>query len=396
MKSVLAIVNVGKITQNQNGGASVYYSHLELLSKAGFKIELLTVSWDDNTPFNKDDYNEIAQFISTLHHYAIKSVRSKKNLKRLYNAVFNPAAFEYFFLSKINKSFLKAFVAENSIDFIWAEWRWAGIWARWTGLNVPVIYAHHDWEYKLALLRSKPNLSKYFHTFQKKRVEKQLVKGVTACVSGSFTETSEIAQISAKLALYLPITYDEIKPKLKPRSTPTIVHLGGMGTTANRLGLERFLDVCWSQIKLETPRVKLIVIGGLEAAQPSLKEKLKDDNITCFGFVEQLDDNLYPNDIHIVPWEYNTGTRTRIPLVFNYEQVLVATKASVACYPELKHDINCILCADLPDMTKQISDLYKDQNKIHKLAHQGKKTFKNYFTVESQVNNLKQFLEDIL
>jgi Glycosyl transferases group 1 len=396
MKSVLVIVNTGKIAQNQNGGASVYYSHLELLHLAGFKVELLTVSWDNKTPFNKDDYSEIIPFINNLHHYTIQSAKPKKGLKRFYNAVFNPAAFEYYFLNKTNKTFLNNFVTENKIDLVWADWRWAAILARWTDLKVPVVYAHHDWEYKLALLRNKPNFLKRFHTFQKKRVEKQLVKGLTACVSGSFTETNEIAQMSAKPALYLPTTYDEVKPKLKPRNTPAIVHLGGMGTTANRLGLERFLDICWSQIKAEIPSVKLIVIGGLEHAQPTLREKLKDKNITCLGFVEQLDDNLYPNDIHIIPWEYNTGTRTRIPLVFNYEQILVATRASVACYPEMAHQKNCILCDDLPDMSKQISDLYKDQNKIPKLARQGKQTFKKYFTAKSQVNNLKQFLEDIL
>ena len=396
MKSVLLIVNTGKIAQNQNGGASVYYSHLELLYLAGFEVELLAVTWDDKTPFNKGDYNEIEPFIKHLHHYSIQSVKPKKGLKRLYKAVFNPAAFEYYFLNKSNKIFLKNFITDNKIDIVWTEWRWAAIWARWTDLKVPVIYAHHDWEYKLAVLRSKPNFLKHFHTFQKKRVEKQLVKGVAACVSGSFTETNEIKQMSAKPALYLPTTYDEVKSKLKPHNTPSIIHLGGMGTTANRLGLERFLDVCWADIKKEIHTINLIVVGGLEAAQVPLKEKLKDSNITCLGFVSQLDKVMYPNDIHIIPWEYNTGTRTRIPLVFNYEQVLVATKASAACYPELKHNLNCVLCEDLTDMSKQIINLYKEQDKIHKLAQQGKKTFKNYFTSESQVNNLKQFLKDIL
>ncbi|MCF6212474.1 MAG: glycosyltransferase family 4 protein [Flavobacteriaceae bacterium] len=396
MKSVLVIVNTGKIAQNQNGGASVYYSHLELLSKAGFKIELLTVSWDDNTPFNEDDYHEIRPFINGLHHYTIKSVRPKKNLKRLYNAVFNPATFEYFFINSTNENYLKSFVLKNNIDFVWAEWRWAGIWVRWTDLNVPVIYAHHDWEYKLALLRSKPNFSKRFHTFQKKRIEKQLVKGVTACVSGSFTEANEITEISTKPALYLPTTYKEVQSKLRPRNKPAIVHLGGMGTTANRLGLERFLEICWPQIKSEIQGVKLIVIGGLEPAQPALKEKLKDPNITCLGFVSQLDEVLHSYDIHIIPWEYNTGTRTRIPLVFNYSQVLVATAASAACYPELEHEKNCILCTDLPAISKQIANLYKDQNKILKLARQGKQTFKNSFTSESQTAKLKEFLKTIL
>tara|TARA_R110000787_G_scaffold184181_5_gene296059 strand:+ start:5439 stop:6629 length:1191 start_codon:yes stop_codon:yes gene_type:complete len=395
MKKILFIVNSGKISPNENGGASVYYSHLELLFQSGYEITILSVVWNEMYAFNKSDYIEILPFVKSIQSYEIEIKKPKTGFKRLYNAIFNPAKFEYFFMNKKNTNFLDSNVKENKIDLVWCEWRWSAIWACKSNLSLPVLYAHHDWEYKLALLRKKPNLNKRFHTFQKKRVEMSLVKEVKACISGSVTECNEIEKFSNKKALYLPTTYQSITPKLENRSNPVIVHLGGMGTTANRLGLERFLDVCWSNLKNEFPTIQLQVIGNIKRAQPSLLEKLQDTNIQCLDFVADLDKVLHPQDIHIIPWEYNTGTRTRIPVVLNYKQVLVATKASAECYPEISNE-NSVLCDDLEDMTTQIISLYSDREKLHLLSKKGKSTFEQSFTSKSQFVKLQQFLNSIL
>lgn len=169
-----------------------------------------------------------------------------------------------------------------------------------------------------------------------------------------------------------------------------------MGTTANRLGLERFLDVCWKQILANNPNVKLIVVGGLKQASPELLKKLKGKNIVCKGFVKDLNTVLRPNDIHIIPWEYNTGTRTRIPVVLNYEQALVATKESVKAFPELIHNKNAILCADLEHMSKEINSLIQNSKEIEKLSSEGKKTFIEYFTVNNHVRRLNKYITELL
>jgi len=394
MKKIGFIVNADKISSNAHGGASVLYSHLELLYKAGFEVVLLTVLWNEQYTYQEEDYEEILPFIKEIHQYKAQIETPKKGISRLKNALFNPAKFEYYFINQQNNQFLQQFVKEKQIDIIIAEWRWAAIWSWQSKLTIPVIYSHHDWEYKLAILRSKPTINKRFHTFQKKRVELKMVKEVATCISGSATETAEIEAISGKKALYVPTTYATITPKLSPNKTPNLVHLGGMGTTANRLGLERFLEVCWDGIKKEIPDIQLKIIGNIKRAQPSLQQKLQDKNIECLGFVKELDSVMHPQDIHIVPWEYNTGTRTRIPVVLNYEQVLVATKASVQCYPEITSK-NSILCDDLSQMTQEIINLYSNKERLYLLAKNGKETFAKTFTTESQVEKFKDFLNTL-
>lgn len=256
-----------------------------------------------------------------------------------------------------------------------------------------MVYSHHDWEYKLAPLRKKQNLKAKFHNYQKKRVEFSVVRKAAACISGSFFEAQEIERISEKKALYLPTTYTPVSIKLVPNKTPNIVHLGGMNTTANRKGLERFLDVCWQQIKQQNPLLKLKVIGSLKNANATLQTKLKDNQIECLGFVQNLEEVLCPEDIHIIPWEYNTGTRTRVPVVFNYEQTLVAINDAVKAFPEVTSN-NTILCNSLEEMTAEIIKIVDNPVERKKLSKNGKQTFLNTFTKQSQVEKLS-FLNNL-
>ena len=395
MRKILFIVNNGKISSNKNGGASVYYSHLELLFQMGYEITILSVQWGQNDIYKSSDFAEVKHMVKDIVSYKSYMVFPTKGISRLYNAIFLPQNFEYFFLNGYNNKYLRSLVEELKTDLVWSEWRWAGLLAWYSKLKIPVIYAHHDWEYKLAKLRSKRTFFGRFHTFQKKRVEFKLVKGVEGCISGSVTETKEIIQISKKKALYIPTTYKEVTPKLLPNSIPNIIHLGGMGTTANRLGLERFLDVCWGKVKKKHPSIKLIVIGSLKQASNTLLEKLNDSNIECLGFVKDLLEVMHPQDIHIIPWEYNTGTRTRLPLVLNYEQVLVATNESVKAFPEIKDKQNAILCNTLDEMTLNIINIIKHKNRIYELSKAGKETFIEKFTCNSNVEKLKTFIEKI-
>jgi glycosyltransferase involved in cell wall biosynthesis len=395
MKKILFIVNAEKISPNINGGGAVLYSHLELLHGLGYEVVLLAVVWSESYSFQESDYEEVQEFVSEIVTYKVDQGKRKRGLNWVYHALFKPTEFEYFFVNGNNQKYLQTILKEKDIDLVWCEWRWAAIWAMKTPLHIPKIYSHHDWEYKLALLRKKPTFNKRFHTFQKKRVEMQLVKQMNACVSGSQTEADEIQQISRKQVLYLPTTYKSLTPKLSPKKNPSIVHLGGMGTTANRIGLERFLDVCWKGIKSQIPNVELIVVGSIKRAKFSLQKKLEDAQIKTLGFVEDLDEVLHPQDIHIIPWEHNTGTRTRIPVALNYEQALVTMRDSAKCYPEITEE-NAILCHSLEQMKEAIIHLYSNTEKLHLLTSKGKQTFIENYTLKRQLKRLKTFLNQVI
>ncbi|MEM6718801.1 MAG: glycosyltransferase [Bacteroidota bacterium] len=396
--NVLFLVNNTKISPNANGGASVYFSHLQLLVKLNYKVHVVLVDFADgkqaelSSKVNAEYIQEIQGLYTEIKHFQVAQIPPKGIFNRIKNAITAPEKFEYFFVNDTNEQILKEYISQNKIDLVWAEWRWTAILANYSNLNIPILYAHHDWEFKLRKLKSKLSFLQKFHLKQKKRVELDLVKSVSACVSASYTETQEIKDYGNPNTLYIPLTYQQVELTKNNEKTPSIVHLGGMGTTANRIGLERFLEVCWNDLKAQIPNIKLKVIGNLKYAGESLKQRLKDDQIECVGFVEDLSKALQPYDIHIIPWEYNTGTRTRIPLVFNYAQVLVSTEAAASCYPEVTHDQNSILSQDLQQMTTQLVDLYNNTEKRIFIGDNARETFLESFTVEEQLGKLSRFL----
>lgn len=396
MAKILFAFNYSAISSNNSGGGgAVNYSHLKLLSELGHKIVLMPIVWDDTNKFNEIDFEEVSPLITKVTPLKVDQGKRKRGFNWLYHSVFKPAEFEYFFINDNNKKSLQNIVKENNIDIVWSEWRWAALLAWKTPLEIIKIYSHHDWEYKLSLLRSKPTLNKRFHTFQKKRVELKMVKEFNACISGSYTEAKEIRVLTGKPTLYIPITYQSTIVESKRNSIISLVHLGSMGTTANRLGLERFLNVCWEDIKRELPEIQLKIIGNIEKASNDLKERLKKDSqINVLGFVKELSDGLQTYDMHIIPWEYNTGTRTRVPLILNYKQALIATKASVACFPEITNQ-NAVLSNNLEEMTKQIIDLYSNTERLHLLAENGYKTFSENYTYQAQQKTLEDFLKTV-
>jgi glycosyltransferase involved in cell wall biosynthesis len=149
-----------------------------------------------------------------------------------------------------------------------------------------------------------------------------------------------------------------------------------MGTTASRQGLERFFDLVWPE--LGKPRPELVAVGDLTAAPAKLQALLA--KVTCTGHVKDLTTVLRPFDLHIIPWEHSTGTRTRVPVAFNHGQVVVAVRAAVACFPEARDEENCRLVDRLELMAPVIQELMRDGDQRERLGRAARQTFERAFT----------------
>jgi glycosyltransferase involved in cell wall biosynthesis len=148
-----------------------------------------------------------------------------------------------------------------------------------------------------------------------------------------------------------------------------------MGTTANRLGLERFFEVSWPTL---SKTCELWVVGETRQSSASLARSLAQVN--CTGHVKDLSTVLRPFDLHIIPWEQNTGQRTRMVMAFNHAQVVVAVKAAVAGFPEAVDHQNCRLVDSLDQMAAVLLELLDNQAERQRLGRNAKETFEKHFT----------------
>jgi glycosyltransferase involved in cell wall biosynthesis len=141
---------------------------------------------------------------------------------------------------------------------------------------------------------------------------------------------------------------------------------------------------------------ELLVIGNLQAGNiDTIREQMHHPNIKALGFIPDLSNVMRPYDIHVIPYEYNTGTRTRLPVALNYNQVLISTRKAVEAFAGLEHMHNCILVDSLEEMAEYVRAVYEGKIQYKQIADNGRKFFEQEFTVGGQKNRLKNFLDKI-
>lgn len=404
----LFVMEDSPITPDASGGLpALIFSHLELLYQANCEISLLILSQEHSanrfqrfTSEQPDVWNEVKRWLIGVHQ---STMGFDSRRWSIVPHLILPTHVAYFPLrpDQQTRTNLHNFVKKINPQLIWAEHLLPATVMTYLFSDIPIVYSHADWSWRIKKHRAESKSDAWqwrLKFWQRRYQEESLVRQVFACVSASRSEADEIRALGVKNVAYLPTTYRKIDlANIAPNlHLPRIVHLGGMQTTANRLGLERFLDVSWPIIcQTLSLHPELWVIGNLDGASGSLLTKLKQANAICLGFVKDLMTVLRPFDIQIIPWEHNTGTRTRIPLILNYKQVLVSTKAGAACLPELKHEQNCVLAQDLEQMAKEVALLVQDEPRRLKLAEAGRNTFERYYTQEVVQPYFNQFLRAI-
>lgn len=391
----LYIVPNSPISPNyRGGGAAIYYEQLHSLAQLGVEIYLWHFCYDSR-------FAELENFIlsepdiwADVNAICTKVYRTQvPDIPTLAERVYNRSS-NILTANEIRNplvrgkcySKFKEVLAEVEPDIIWAQ-HLVSAQISLLQKKVPVIYSHHDWLYKIK--STDPNQKWDPKT---KKIEENIARKGTAVVSGSAIECKQLIDIGCSNVHYIPVAYKAATNVIsKIGGKPRVVHLGGLGTTATRIGLERFFDVVWE--RLDKGSTDMWVVGDISDASDKMKKDLA--MVTCAGFVKDLGDVLRPNDIHVIPWEYETGQRTRLVQAFNYGQAVVATKQSVMCFPEAIDGYNCLLVDSLDEMPRAIDALVENDEQRTRLSDNARATFKAHFTREVLLPKYKAVIDSI-
>ena len=289
---------------------------------------------------------------------------------------------------------LSEIVAQVRPDFVWAEWILSGALATASDLRMPWVYAHHDWSHRISILRREASrepasIGGQVFEWSLRRSEVQILRHSTAVVTGSHTEAQEICALGGRHVEVIPTTYDSValsSLEQRPAQPARVVHLGSLSTTANYLGLKAYLEKVHPRFSTRhRSSFDFWVVGDNSSGKPELLRQLRAAGANLTGHVSPLDEVLRPFDIAIIPYEQNTGTRTKLPLLFNYAQVVVATRAAVAGSSELLDGENCIVLPSLADFADEIVSLASDPKRRQRIGLAAKETFEKHFTLQAQM-----------
>lgn len=402
---ILYLVPDIPLTPNGYGGASALaFSHLELLYHSNHSLALaLLPGWDEDqfARYQRDQpaqWQEVLSWVTTCEHLEVVPQSDRVGRWRPLLDAYRGRAYRAAADTDARTVSLKKLVMRVQPDLIWAEHWQPALVAMATGLEVPVVYSHHDWKWRIKMLRrgkrERGGRHRY-RTFMQRRMEEDLVRNVAGCVSGSASEVRELKALGARNVGYFPTTVRPVEQAAcAALDPPRVVHLGTLSATASREGLRRFMDVVWPavQAQMNVPP-ELWIVGSTEGAPRDLEEKLAAAGAIRTGFVEDLASVLRCYDLHVMPWEHDTGTRTRLPVAFNHRQVVVATRAAVACLPEVRDGENCVLVEELTDMAGRIVSLCNNETR-KRLGDAARETLLEAFTREAMQARFEAYVEE--
>ena len=407
---ILFVSDEAPLSGNFNGAASYKFSHARLLlahyPDADFTILTLhTGNYPDirsgETP-SQDELDKCCPGRNISRQWLDLTQQPASRRERQRNLVlpaFARLAYFYPLVSTRNVQRLGEMIQQAAPDLIWTEQLVENYLVLRTNPTAPVVYSQTDFIWKIRKLRQPGfNLKKTLFNQLFRHAERALIRRNRYSVSGSLSEIKEVkAWQPAMHTAFLPTAYDSqaVPPRPGP-FVPRLVHLGTLRATANRVGLLRFLKVCWPALQRQLPDIQLHVIGSLDASNlEEVKSCLDQPGIHTHGYVEDLTGLLLPYDIHIIPYEFNTGTRTRLSLALNFNQVLVGTRNACMGIAGLVDGQNCILVDNLEEMTAAITRIMRKETAYEWIADQGKALFGKEFTFEGQRERMAAFLEGI-
>lgn len=292
-------------------------------------------------------------------------------------------------------------------DVIWAEWIRASSGVFRARPDVPWVAVHTDWMFQLMRIRGgskrlRSRLVRQWLSWSSKRAEMLYLRSCAAVETGSTVQAKEMRSFGLRNVHVIPQAYEASEISLDGdlvNNTPRLVHLGSLETTSNRLGMTAYLDQVHESLSrglaAQGWKIPFYVVGDITRVKGKLAESLKESGAVCTGFVHDLGSVLRPFDIQIIPYEFSTGLRNKVALLFRYAQVVVSTRAAVAGMPQMANGENCVLVSSLREFPAVLDKLIRCPELRRQYGQNARATFDREFRLEGQLEHYRRMLHSL-
>jgi len=284
---------------------------------------------------------------------------------------------------------LQTLVNRVQPELVWADTSEIAAAVYLLQVGTPWVFSHHDWLYRVRRYRWQENLDWRMRWLinRTRSAEMQIYRAASVALSGSRTDVQRLEQAGCRRVSWIPLSYDAYPPlpaEVRPAADFRVTHLGSTETTANRLGLQAYFDRAHERaVALCRQRgiePQLWLLGDLSRTPEPLAGQIRGSGATLTGYVTELAAALRPFDLSIIPYEHDTGFRTKLPLLFRYAQVLVATRISLAgSWVEGMEDVCCVV-ESVNDFPEAIAELASDPVRREALGRRANEFFNAHFT----------------
>jgi glycosyltransferase involved in cell wall biosynthesis len=383
----------GTLDTGFSGASSRYAQNYQALTDLGAEVHVLRIC-DAAKMAASHDYEASMNGVTKQNFHPASWLdvtysppsRTSGRFHILRESLTDPIRFNYPAGPAINRAIQDSINTLNP-DLLWLE---RAVTVSAAGQHpLPAIYSHHDITYRVQALRQAGGgwREKYLLWVQR-RAEQAVGRQAAHIVTGSETDAQRLRDWGCPHVMAIPTAYPR-RPEppgqaRAERDRLRIIHLGSLETTANRLGLTGYLQQAHqeatAQCAAAAAPLALWVIGDNRQVHPRLAALLAQPNVHQTGFVPDLETVLRPFDVAILPYEHDTGYRTKLPLLLSYAQVVVTTKAAVAGTQPAGLAGACVMVdrvTDFPAVLSRLATRPEERERLGRAAH---RFFMRHFT----------------
>lgn len=331
--------------------------------------------------------------------------RPKKELLKIHRLLFGNTS-HYLFSNVRDYSIqIEKLIDENEIDLVWTSSTFSALVVSDLKKTFKWVNYIGDWRYRLRLIRNrKKNLSyysrlkEYFFSRLDKKLDLDTIRKCDFVETSSVKQEMEIRKMGIENILAIPQFYSEIGNinfDFISNENPKIIHLGSLETTSNKIGLLDYINCVHPVISNEIEDYKLTIIGDVNNSSKELTQLIEKDNVNCLGHVIDLEKVIKPLDIAIIPYNKNTGMRTKIALFHSLGMAVISFRKPVEGMKEIVDGQNAILVDDFESFIRELKRLFFSIESRKKLAICGLKTFNETNSLKSQLHHYKYIFEKI-
>jgi hypothetical protein len=239
-----------------------------------------------------------------------------------------------------------------------------------------IIYSQHDFLFKIKSLKNNTNVIDSKTFFE----EKKTISKCKLLIAGNQIEVNYSKNEFKIPSYYLPIAIEKIikSPIVYDNK---IVHLGSFNTTASLNGFLHFKN---NILPFFTCPIQTLLVG-------SGTEIFQDINIKGLGFQHNLSEILQTGTISIIPWQFDSGQRTRVFELLSFGCIIVSYKVLGEIIPELTNNVNCILVENEIEFATKIEEIIINKNIRNTIANNALK-LAEYFNYNKRVLEIEKII----
>lgn len=182
---------------------------------------------------------------------------------------------------------------------------------------------------------------------------------------------------------YLPLAMADQAEAVRPAKEHDgmrVLVLGGLGTTATRLGLDLLVDEVLPELRrLDAAGSIELRVAGSGTLPTRLELPLREAGVVLRGFVESSAQEIADSDVFLMASPYPVGARTRVVEALSLGAPVVSHELGTAGIPELRDGENALLGGTGRELAGAVVRLAGDAELRRSLAKAARRTWEEHF-----------------